>query len=70
MAIAGASLTGIVATIVVVSFTRTGAIVRPVTRVSVKGGNWGGSNDWGFCNGQKLGWKLGWVCQQAHSVIW
>ena len=44
-AIAGALLTGIVATIVVTSFTRTGAIVRLVTEVSVKGRNWGGSND-------------------------
>jgi hypothetical protein len=54
-AIAGASLTGIVAVMVVASFTRTGAIARPVTGVSAKGGNWGGSNDRGFCNGRKLG---------------
>ena len=37
--IAGASLTRIVAVMVVAGFTRTGAIVRLVTGASVKGGN-------------------------------
>ena len=58
-AIGSASLTRIVAAIVVASLTRTRAIAKPVTGVSAKGGNWGGPNDQGFYNRRKLGQKLG-----------
>jgi hypothetical protein len=60
VAIVGTLLTGIVAAMVAASFTRTRAIIRPVIGVSVKSGNWGGFNDWGFYNRQKLGQQLGW----------
>ena len=41
--IADVSLIRIVVVMVVASFTRTGAIVKPVTGVSAMGGNWGGN---------------------------
>ena len=59
VAIASASLTRIVAAMMVASLTRTGVIAKLVTGVSAKGGNWGGLNNQGFCNRRKLGRKLG-----------